>query len=223
MVQNKLVFESYLRIVQAIIEAGHDRREGVFMPKVGMEPIRRRSLVEAAISAIHARGSLDITIRDIATRAGVSQGLAHHYFGSKDALIVSAMRYLLTEYGKQTRSEMKKARSPRQRVSAIIRASLGREQFKPEIISVWLVFYVHAQESKDAHALLSIYARRLNSNLIYNLKPLAGARAPVIAEGIASLIDGLYIRQALGSFKGELSAEQLVEDYLERSLVLVRG
>ncbi len=188
------------------------------MPKVGMEPIRRRSLVEAAISAIHARGSLDITIRDIATRAGVSQGLAHHYFGSKDALIVSAMRYLLTEYGKQTRSEMKKARSPRQRVSAIIRASLGREQFKPEIVSVWLVFYVHAQESKDAHALLSIYARRLNSNLIYNLTPLAGARAPVIAEGIASLIDGLYIRQALGSFKGELSAEQLVEDYLDRQL-----
>lgn len=188
------------------------------MPKIGMEPIRRKSLVEAAISAIHARGSLDITIRDIAERAGVSQGLAHHYFGSKNALIVSAMRYLLTEYGKQVRLEFKVADNPRKRVSAIINASLGSEQFRPETVSAWLVFYVHAQVSDDAHALLTVYARRLSSNLIHNLKPLIGERAPMVAEGIASMIDGLYIRKALGSFKGDLSARNLVEDYVDQQL-----
>ncbi|MEX3011930.1 transcriptional regulator BetI [Hoeflea sp. TYP-13] len=188
------------------------------MPKVGMEPIRRRSLVEAAISAIHARGSLDITIRDIALRAGVSQGLAHHYFGSKDALIVSAMRYLLTEYGKQVRREMKKAGTPRERISAIIKASLGREQFKPETVSVWLVFYVHAQVSDEAHALLSVYSRRLGSNLVYNLRPLVGDQAQSVAEGVASLIDGLYIRKALGSLNKDESAERLVEDYVQKQI-----
>lgn len=188
------------------------------MPKVGMKPIRRRSLVEAAISAIHARGSLDITIRDIAERAGVSQGLAHHYFGSKDALIASAMRHLLTEYGRQVRNEIRNTSSPRKRLSAIISASLGPEQFRPETVSVWLVFYVHAQESDDAHALLSIYARRLSSNLIYSLRPLAGERAPKIAEGIASMIDGLYIRKALGSLRPGMDALQLVEDYAESQL-----
>lgn len=188
------------------------------MPKVGMEPIRRRSLVEAAISAIHARGSLDITIRDIAVRAGVSQGLAHHYFGSKDALIVSAMRHLLTDYGRQVRQEIKAAGTPRERVSAIISASLGREQFRPETVSAWLVFYVHAQGSKEAHALLNVYSSRLASNLIYNLRPLVGDRAPDIAEGIASLIDGLYIRKALGSLNEGTDAQMLAEDYLERQI-----
>lgn len=188
------------------------------MPKVGMEPIRRRSLVEAAISAIHARGSLDITIRDIAERAGVSQGLAHHYFGSKDALIVSAMRHLLTDYGRQVRREIKSAATPRERVSAIIRASLGREQFRPQTVSVWLVFYVHAQESEDAHKLLAVYSRRLASNLIYGLRPLAADRARAIAEGIASMIDGLYIRKALGSLSDGTDALRLVEDYVERQL-----
>lgn len=188
------------------------------MPKVGMKPIRRRSLVEAAISAIHARGSLDITIRDIAERAGVSQGLAHHYFGSKDALIVSAMRHLLTDYGRQVGREIKSAATPRQRVSAIIRASLGSEQFRPQTVSVWLVFYVHAQESADAHKLLEVYSRRLASNLIYGLRPLAADRAPAIAEGIASMIDGLYIRKALGSLSDGTDALRLVEDYVERQL-----
>ncbi|MEM6462293.1 MAG: transcriptional regulator BetI [Pseudomonadota bacterium] len=188
------------------------------MPKVGMEPIRRRSLVEAVIAAIHARGSLDITIRDIASRAGVSQGLAHHYFGSKDALMLSAMRYLLTEYGHQVRAEIKSAQTPRERISAIIRASLGRDQFKPEIVSVWLVFYVHAQGSDGAHALLNVYSRRLSSNLKHNLRPLVGERAAAVAEGIASMIDGLYIRKALGSLKQDESAERLVEDYVQMQI-----
>ncbi len=110
------------------------------MPKVGMEPIRRKSLVEAAISAIHTRGSLDITIRDIAQLAGVSQGLAHHYFSNKEDLLLSAMRHLLTEYGRQVRNELSGVRMPRERLFAIVRASLGPEQFRPETISVWLVF-----------------------------------------------------------------------------------
>ena len=188
------------------------------MPKVGMEPIRRKSLVEAAISAIHSRGSLDITIRDIATLAGVSQGLAHHYFSNKEDLLLSAMRHLLTEYGKQVRIETGKAHAPQGRLRAIIRASLGTEQFRPEIISVWLVFYVHAQASEKAHRLLSVYSRRLRSNLVYNLRPLAGGRSPFIAEGIASMIDGLYIRQALNNLPERISAAELVEDYLERQL-----
>ena len=73
------------------------------MPKVGMEPIRRKTLIEAAIAAIHDKGSLDVTISQIARHAGVSQGLAHHYFGSKEALLLAAMRHLLSEYGAAVR------------------------------------------------------------------------------------------------------------------------
>ena len=188
------------------------------MPKVGMEPIRRKSLVEAAISAIHSKGSIDVTIREIAQRAGVSQGLAHHYFNNKEDLLLSAMRHLLTEYGREVRAKLEHASTPRERLNAIIHASLGSEQFRPETISVWLVFYVHAQESDKAHALLSIYSRRLRSNLTYNLKPLIGERSGIVAEGVASLIDGLYIRKALGSFPVGMSASELVEDYLKRQI-----
>ncbi len=186
------------------------------MPKVGMEPIRRKALISAAISAIHARGSLDITIRDIASRAGVSQGLAHHYFGSKDRLIVASMRYLLSQFSEQVRSGLQQARAPRQRLSAIVRASLGEEQFRPEVVSAWLVFYVHAQESDQARQLLSIYLRRLRSNLLHELRPLVGDRAPAIAEGIGALIDGIYIRHSLRSGPGHFrDGHRLVEDYID--------
>ncbi|MGN6549447.1 MAG: transcriptional regulator BetI [Pararhizobium sp.] len=169
------------------------------MPKVGMEPIRRRSLVEATIAAIHFRGSMDVTMREIATRAGVSLGLAHHYFANKHDLMMSVMRYIMADYSVQVRRALAEARTPRERLSAIIRASLAREQFNPEIVSAWLVFYAYAQGSADARRMLSIYARRLHSNLCHALRPLAGNRAEEIAAGIAAMIDGLYVREGLGT------------------------
>ncbi|MDG1319155.1 MAG: TetR family transcriptional regulator, partial [Paracoccaceae bacterium] len=51
------------------------------MPKVGMEPIRRAALVKATIAEIGEAGTLDVTVSQIAKRAGMSSGLAHHYFG----------------------------------------------------------------------------------------------------------------------------------------------
>ena len=181
-----------------------------------MEPIRRRSLIDAAIGAIHARGSLDVTMSDIARRAGVSQGLAHHYFGSKEHLIVSAMRHLLTEFGESVRSHLGRAKTPRRRVSAIIDASLASDQFRPETVSAWLVFYVHAQGSEPARRLLSAYHRRLRSNLMAALRPIAGKRAGEIAEGVSAMIDGLYIRAALGAVpKGAGTAQAMVEAYVD--------
>ena len=37
----------------------------------------------------------------------------------------------------------------------------------------------------------------MRSNLRHALRPVAGTAAPVITRGLAAMIDGLYIRQAL--------------------------
>lgn len=184
-----------------------------------MEPIRRRELIQAAIEAIHARGSLDVTIRDIARHAGVSQGLAHHYFGSKDRLILSAMRFLMAQYSEQVRQLLRRAKGPRARVTAIIRASLGEEQFRPEVVSAWLAFYVHAQGSPEARKLFRLYTRRLHSNLVHALRPIAAGREAQITEGIGALIDGIYIRNALvGDRRRFHEGYLIVEDYVDRQL-----
>ena len=46
------------------------------MPKVGMEPIRKAALVKATIVEIGRAGSLDVTVSQIAKRAGMSSALA---------------------------------------------------------------------------------------------------------------------------------------------------
>ena len=55
------------------------------MPKVGMQPIRRRQLINATLEAINEVGMHDATIAQIARRAGVSTGIISHYFKDKMA------------------------------------------------------------------------------------------------------------------------------------------
>jgi TetR/AcrR family transcriptional repressor of bet genes len=190
------------------------------MPKVGMEPLRRKALIDAAIIAIGERGSLDVTMSDIASRAGVSSALAHHYFGAKDDLLRATMRHLLAELGRDTVIALRQAGSPLERVVAVIRVNISDAQFSPATVAAWLAFYVEAQRSAPMRRLLRVYARRLHSNLMSGLLPLlARPDAARVAEGIAALIDGLYIRRALkGGEPDAASAVALVEDYLETKL-----
>lgn len=168
------------------------------MPKLGMEPIRRAALVKAAIVEIGSAGSLDVTVSQIAKRAGMSSALAHHYFGGKDQIFLAAMRYTLSLYSAEVRGALAMAGDPKSRVEAIIRAGFSTSNFRREVVASWLNFYVLAQTSDAARRLLSIYQKRLNSNLVYGLRPLVGSRAPKMAERIAALIDGLYLREVLG-------------------------
>ncbi len=187
------------------------------MPKIGMEPIRRRALISAAIETIHDRGYCDVTVGQIARRAGVSSALAHHYFGSKEDLLIATMRHLLQELGVAIVERLKQAGNPRERVSAVIAGNFASDQFQPATISAWLAFYVQAQTVADARRLHRIYARRLKSNLVHGLALLiAREQAINAAEGTAALIDGLWIRYALADNAPDPAAAiELVESFVQ--------
>jgi TetR/AcrR family transcriptional regulator, transcriptional repressor of bet genes len=190
------------------------------MPKIGMEPLRRRALIDATISAIGERGSLDVTMSEIAGRAGVSSALAHHYFGAKDELLLATMRHILAELTADMRRALRSASTPRQRVSAVVAVNFSDAQFQPETIAAWLAFYVEAQKSPALRRLLKVYARRLHSNLLSGLTGiLPRSEADRVAEATAALIDGLYIRRALkDGVPNAATAIALIEDYLETKL-----
>lgn len=193
------------------------------MPKIGMEPVRRKALTEAALAAVGAQGSLSVTMSDIARRAGVSPALAHHYFGSKDDLIEASVRALLSDLRDDAAAALANAATPRQRISAVIAVSFSEKQFADTVVAAWLAFYVDAQRSAGIARLLGVYARRLHSNLMSGLVPLVGERDGArIAEGTAAMIDGLYIRKALNAGPADCDARSLVEDHVETQLCACR-
>jgi len=188
------------------------------MPKLGMEPIRRNALVQATIFEIGAAASLDVTVGQIARRAGMSSALAHHYFGGKDQIFLAAMRHILTIYGAAVRAALRGADSPHDRLARIVRASFGPDNFGPDVIAAWLTLYVQAHTVPEAGRLLRVYQRRLRSNLLHGLRPLCGKRAGEVADLLGALIDGLYLRAALGGGMSGAAATADVMNVLDRVL-----
>ncbi|KUP91430.1 choline-binding transcriptional repressor BetI [Tritonibacter horizontis] len=166
------------------------------MPKLGMEPKRRAALVSAVIDEIGETRSLDVTVAKIARRAGMSSGLAHHYFGSKEQMLIAAMRHILAEFSSKVRAGLRGAEGPRARLDAILRANFAPHVFEPRKTSAWLSFYSLAQSKPDAAHLMQIYQRRLHSNLVHDLRKLTD-RPEEVATTLAALIDGVYLRAAL--------------------------
>ncbi|MEC9344502.1 MAG: transcriptional regulator BetI [Pseudomonadota bacterium] len=190
------------------------------MPRIGAEPARRRSLIDAALATIGEHGSLDVSVKEIAGRAGMSPALAFHYFGDKDEIILQTMRHLMRELSREMTAQLRKAGGPRQRVEAIIDASFAESQFDRTTIAAWLVFYLRAYSSPPAARLFNVYERRLRSNLVAALRPIAvGVDVFVAADTLGARFDGRYVRHALrpsGPDAGE--ARRICRDCLERQL-----
>ena len=101
------------------------------MPRIGMEPMRRKALIAAAIDTIHDRGMGQVTMGEIARRAGVSAALAHHYFGGKDQLLLATMRHLLSELGEEIQARLAGAKTPHERLAAVISGNFSAASFAP--------------------------------------------------------------------------------------------
>lgn len=192
------------------------------MPKLGMEPIRRRQLIQATMQAIDEVGLADTTIVRIARRAGVSAGIISHYFGGKDGLLEATMRQILGDLGNAVASRRAMAGdSPQEHLRAIIDGNFDRSQVSGPVAKTWLAFWASSMHREHLQRLQHVNDRRLYSNLCYQFRRcLPRQQARDAARGLAAMIDGLWLRGALAPEGLDVDcARRLAYAYLEEQLV----
>lgn len=194
------------------------------MPKVGMEEIRRRQLIDATIASIHEIGFADASLSRISARAGVSTGIVHHYFKDKADLLEATLRQLGDRLRDSVVERLKDANSPVERLLAVIDGNIGPDQFTPQGVSAWLAFWAQVPKNVRLARVQHIIISRLHDNLVHALRLMGRHDADDIARVTAALIDGLWLRAAL-STQGPDSrdARRLVLDYLNAKLDMKLG
>lgn len=190
------------------------------MPKLGMGPVRRNQLIEAAITSLHDYGYADTTVARIAKKAGVSSGIVHHYFDGKDDLLFATMQHMLRDLRAETLKRLKQAQTPRGRLSAIVEANFAPSQYSPDVMTAWLALYGSARQSANLTRILRLYDARLKSNLSDAFRKLTDPdTAAELALGVSALIDGVWLRAALfGDIYNRDTAIHLVESYIDSQL-----
>ena len=147
-------------------------------------------------------GYVGSTLAQIAGRAGVSPGLVAHYFGDKDGLLEAAFRTLTTRLGEAVLARLTAADGPRERVQAVIDANLDAKEFDQRTGSAWLAFWGQVLHNESLRRVQLVYQKRMLSNLRHALKMLLpGAEARRLAAMIAAMIDGVWLRAALSTWR----------------------
>jgi AcrR family transcriptional regulator len=159
-------------------------------------------IVEAMRASVAARGFSGSTFDHVAREAGVSRGLLHYYFGTKERLLVEAVRRDCDLRHERVELAVAPARNADQVLAALV-ASF--EDFLGAGRSEAVMFFevlTLAQRSEEIAAELAELGRRMRALLAGVLR--AKARAGVIpatadAELTAALLfvlaDGIVIRR----------------------------
>jgi len=159
-------------------------------------------LIEVTIDSLAEVGFVGTTLAEIAGRAGVSPGLVAHYFGDKDGLLEAAFRTLARLVGVKLSECLVLARTPRQRVQAVIDAALGPENFDRRVGTAWLAFWGQVLHIEGLKRVQRAYQRRMLSNLRHDLRRMIpGEAARSLATMIAAMIDGVWLRAALSEWQ----------------------
>ncbi|MCF9330065.1 transcriptional regulator BetI [Vibrio parahaemolyticus] len=192
------------------------------MPKVGMPEIRKPQLVNATMSVIDRVGLHAASISLISKEAGVSTGIINHYFGGKHGLLEETMREILRQLSSTITKKLRELPEDahHQRINAIIDGNFVGYQVENKVAKTWLAFWSYSMHDEQLKRLQRVNERRLLSHLRRELKALLSAeQAELVAHGIASLIDGIWLRGTLNPQGIDADkARIIINDYLEKQL-----
>lgn len=195
--------------------------------KISVSEAVKSRLIDATLQSISDHGIADTTTLKISPLANVSTATIHHYFDSKEKLIYETMLHLLRLMGKESRTLMAKALTPRAKVMAIVESvSLNYVDNNEGVSAAWFAFWAQSGHMGRLARLMTIYSRRLRSNLrCYTALLLKvelpslnspGRQIEYIVGGITAFIHGTFVSLSIG--EGRLtpfSASAMIGDYLD--------
>lgn len=182
--------------------------------------IRRRELRHAAYEVLQTEGMAGATIEKVAQKAGASKGIVLHYFKSKQQLFEHAMRHSNALLRDEVVRRMRLARTPEDRLWAIIEGNFSTAFFTPAICHAWLTLCAEVPRDPQLARIQRVIHARMRSNLRTALTALLPPdQTESVTLGITTLIDGLWLRLGLRS-DGISAPEALTQmaDYLRHRI-----
>ena len=161
---------------------------------------RRQQLIDATMKCIARKGMGSTTLADVATEAGLSQGIVNLHFESKDNLLSETLRYLAEDYKAQFDKSL--ARSGPHPADQL-RAAMELD-FKPAIcdrqkLALWFAFWGEVK-SRPAYRQICAESDQYYEDVIEQLCSAiiedggnATLSASTVANALKSMTVGLWL------------------------------
>jgi AcrR family transcriptional regulator len=171
-------------------------------PARELSGVKAARIIEAMRVCVSARGFAGATFDQVAREAGVSRGLLHYYFATKERLLVEAVRRESDVRIDRLEASTAEAASPDDVLAALVQSF---EDFLGEGPAAHVMIYeliVLGQRNSDIAAELADLARRTREHTaeLLQAKSEAGvvqlrADADTVATFLFALADGVVMRR----------------------------
>ena len=163
---------------------------------------RRIQMLRAATELICERGFSETRISDVAKRAGVSSALVIYYFGTRDRLLVDALRFSEEAFYEAAEAMLAEVSSVRERISLLIEWTCipSRDGEVAGAWGLWFDLWVQAfrhEEVKAGRVERDARWRRMIVDAIEADDVHGKVDPSMFALEFAALLDGLSIQVAL--------------------------
>lgn len=184
---------------------------------------KRAFLIEQATLCLSQKGYAHVSLRDIAKESGVSLGILHYYFASKEDLLLAVISRYKEGFIAELEREVVEAPLERWMDSlySVLHRSLTRDRDQHRL---WYDLQVQAMYVPAFHEQVSEIRARLHSLIAQMLERLSDAKHSSLTVGkeaatalLYSLIDGLFLQSMLS----EASDSKDVISHFEQTFPLV--
>lgn len=180
------------------------------MGRKRIRDIRNEELIAATIVAVHKRGYSVVTMAEIAREAGASAASINYYFGSKEGLMEATMRHLLRKLRTAMIAGYSAARTPEERLYAVMDANFSDALFTVPQCSLWMQFWANAPYSPRLARLHRINRTRVRSHVRAELANLLPAEHIETARSaLQCYMDGVWLQAAQSESSVDAKAARL--------------
>ena len=161
---------------------------------------RRAQIIRGAAAVLGRQGYEATSMKEIADEIGVSSGLLHYYFGTKEDLLAGVVRFLHDEQMTEWRRAMADIEGPLERVAAGMRRASDKFQADPQFWHLLFDMYATGLRNPRLRKRVRAMANDLVSQIAEEMRVLA-KDVPLppqlaiedCALAIAGAIDGIAL------------------------------
>jgi AcrR family transcriptional regulator len=180
--------------------------EAAAKPRTGRDLAgdKAQRIVDAMRSSVGRRGAAGATFDHVAREAGVSRGLLHYYFGTKERLLVEVVRRD-TEIRMAALDEaLADAHTADDFIDALVRSLEDLVEHDPEFVTLWFELFTVSRRNREIGAEVAELTRRTREHVadVFEAKQRDGVlrlhdEPDAVATILFALADGIAMRMLL--------------------------
>jgi AcrR family transcriptional regulator len=162
---------------------------------------KAQRIVDAMRASVAARGTAGSTFDHVAREAGVSRGLLHYYFGTKERLLAEVVRRDSDLRLAALDEALASAHTAEDLLEVLVRSLEGLVERDPAFVALHFELFTSARRTPEIAAELAALHRRIREHVAAQLdaKRAEGVIAPgadpeAVVTVLLSLADGLALR-----------------------------